>query len=408
MLPWSLPTPVWIVLGLAAAFYFLLPLVILATFRFNDDADVVPWDPLETPPPDPIARYLRETEEMLIDAGFRCIGGFVLPNSTPNAKAVLRAYVHDENRDTAMVNVVFAMVAGRPTVRASFAEFESEFTTGNVRSIETNNNSVLSPFPVLFDRRKARFPYIRDLGYLYQLHQALVMQHAPGERKALRLVEESPDDASAFIREVVVRETLRRQETTGYLRYSAAQKCWRATILGAYLMTWKQLWPINWLRQISVRRTAHQLENELGVSRQWLDSGRATAAGSDASDSQKADAKGTLGAIIGAVGFLIGVAPTIYIACIEIVMWYNLAMMNPRPKTIRPMGLAVLAGGLTVLGLFVCYPAATLCRWLARRLGAPVASEYARIGASLFFMPMAITMLLVLLMCLFTGVRLGD
>ena len=168
--------------------------------------------------PTRIARYLRETEEMLIDAGFRCIGGFVLPNSTPNAKAVLRAYVHDENRDTAMVNVVFAMVAGRPTVRASFAEFESEFTTGNVRSIETNNNSVLSPFPVLFDRRKARFPYIRDLGYLYQLHQVLVMQHVPGERKALRLVEESPDDASAFIREVVVRETLRRQETTGYLR----------------------------------------------------------------------------------------------------------------------------------------------------------------------------------------------
>ena len=114
------------------------------------------------------------------------------------------------------------------------------------------------------------------------------------------------------------------------------------------------------------------------------------------------------GSLLGTLGFCVGAAPTLYILCILIAGWYNLATVTPRPQSIRPMGLPILALGLCGIGLVACSPIALICAWAAARLGSKTAAGFARLGAAMFFLPLPLSVLMIWLMCLCTGVRLGS
>jgi hypothetical protein len=264
MYSWPLIIPIFMIVGLAIAYYFFTPLLILKTQRMNEDFDILPWDPLETPPPDSISRFFQENENLLIEAGFRGMGSYLLPNSTPNTQAVVRFYVHDENRDAALVSAVFGFVPdGSMLMQVNYMEFESRFASDNLNVVQTNNSPLASHFARLPEELSFRFPQVSDTLRLYRLHRLLVKIHAPIERKILTVIEKYGGDAVKYLANEVLLDAYRKQEGTGYLRYSLAERCWRATIKGAYLMTWKLLWPIKQIRLAQMRRRAFQLEREL-------------------------------------------------------------------------------------------------------------------------------------------------
>jgi len=251
-------------LAVAAAYYLLLPLLVLAKQRMRADAELLPFDPATAPMPPPLPQFFQNADAALTGLGFRRLGSYGLPDPLPNVQAVLHLYVHEPQRDAALVSSIYGVAAdGSTAVRTHYVEFFSRFSGGDVRAIQTNNSSELGSFPARPHNLTFRFPQVQDLGRLYRLHRALVGRHAPGAQKVLRVLEQYRGDASLYLREAVLRESYQEQETTGYLRYDAAQACWRPTVKGAYLMAWRELWPIKPLRRARVRAKALRLEREL-------------------------------------------------------------------------------------------------------------------------------------------------
>jgi hypothetical protein len=255
----------WVVIpaALFAGYFLLIPLLILATQRMCADGEILPFDPVKTPPPPSLATYFHGTDAALSDLGFRRLGSFALPDTAPNLRAILQLYLNDERRDLAMVSVVHGTVEQGPDLQTRYVEFVSRFSGGSTRIVQTNNCREVGSFAPLPQELTFRFPHVRDLVHLYQLHEALVWRHADGGRKIVRVLEQFGEDARAYLREVVLRESYQDQEATGYLRFNEAGNCWRPTVKGAYLMTWKELWPIKQLLRARIRRNAYQLERDL-------------------------------------------------------------------------------------------------------------------------------------------------
>jgi hypothetical protein len=114
------------------------------------------------------------------------------------------------------------------------------------------------------------------------------------------------------------------------------------------------------------------------------------------------------GTVIGVIGLLIALAPSLYILSGLIAMWWELATMSDRPSSIRPMGLSVAMAMATVAGFLICSPIALICSWVANRLGSPTGRQLAKSGAGLFFLPFLVGLGGVILMCLLTGIELGS
>jgi hypothetical protein len=176
---------------------------------------------------------------------------------------VLELYVHDEDREAALVSAIYGITAQERPLEMRYVEFMAQFAGGDVRVVQTNNTSEVGSFPPLPQDLTFRFPHVADLDRLYRLHRALVRRHAGRQRRGLRVVEDFGGDATAYFREVVFRKAFQDQESTGYLRYNAVQDCWQPTLKGAYLMTWRELWPIKPMIRARVRRRGLRLEREL-------------------------------------------------------------------------------------------------------------------------------------------------
>ncbi|MEZ6068906.1 MAG: hypothetical protein R3C10_01275 [Pirellulales bacterium] len=109
-------------------------------------------------------------------------------------------------------------------------------------------------------------PWLEASDKLYRAHCAVCRWIASGKGKLLRLDEEFAGNASEYITRVIVEE-LEAVRQAGYLRLvetkcessisdqqnpyqSPSETCsaYVLTFKGAYLMTWKELWPIRPLR----------------------------------------------------------------------------------------------------------------------------------------------------------------
>lgn len=266
MSPSSLSSGALIVAGLVAAYFLLVPLLILASQRFRADFDIVPFDPAVNPLPQSLADFFRGTDVALVSSGFRRLGSFVLPNAVANVQGVLQLYANEKTKDVALVTALQGKTANAPgSIEVRYTEFLSQFSSSDVRIVQTNNMDGIGSFKSPPTDLTFRFPHITYLVTLYRLHEALVQRHAHGRQKVLRVMEEYGGDAVAYLRDAAFLEPYQDQAAMGYLRYNAAAEYWRLTVKGAYLATWKELWPIKQIIRAEVRRKGKLLDNELGI-----------------------------------------------------------------------------------------------------------------------------------------------
>lgn len=232
----------------------------------NAEPRLALFDPAVTPPPRELADLFDETDADLTELGFRCLAGVVMPDPLPNVKSIVQLFANESTRDAAMVAAIFAAVPGQQqTLQTFYVEFLTRFDSGQVSLVQTNNSQELGSFPELPGEHTVKFPHIEDTARLYRLHQAAVQRFQPTGRRIVRVLDEFHGDVLAYLREAVFRDEYEKAVGIGYLRYDASGRCFRATIRGAYLMTWKELWPIKPIRRALVRRNARRLEAELGV-----------------------------------------------------------------------------------------------------------------------------------------------
>jgi hypothetical protein len=137
-------------------------------------------------------------------------------------------------------------------------EFCTEFVNGD--EIGTHNSGigyVMKPHP---KKRLFRFPGVRDPRTLHRAHRRLVERHRPAAEPFVPTRgTEHLHIAHGF------EKTFKRQVEFGYFFLDEAEGVYRPTLKGAFLMSWKLLWPVKQAREALARRSANVMLRRLGA-----------------------------------------------------------------------------------------------------------------------------------------------
>jgi len=258
----SLPTTGTLILwGLPLLYLFGIPLLILATFRTEAFPTIEPV-PADEPLPEIVRQRFFEVHESLTRLGFSNEGTFFLPQAVTNVKSLIVVFLNRAEATGAVSAVVYADQNGAWNLQESFTEFCTRFDDDS--EINTGNQKTLGAFPIPSSYLSTQHPRIQNVEDLFAAHQALKRHHAIRRRPVNRLDEQFEGDVAAYISAGMTAE-FEHAKTRGYLRYirgahdgfTAAMKDspyrppvqlnkpqYGATFVGAYLMAWKQLWPM--------------------------------------------------------------------------------------------------------------------------------------------------------------------
>jgi hypothetical protein len=204
---------------------------------------------------DPSYQFLTATAVQLQSIGFELIGYFGWVGQTTNADAFNAYLVHRRNGDTGIALMVKTPVG----VRARTVIFSTRFV--DQTSITTGNSNTPSVFVRPRNKPLYRFPWIHDPVRLYQVHQQLILRNKPG------MVKDVPQPGSEAERLVDgLRQEMQDQVGPKILRLDSTGNAYRPTLLGAYRMTWKLLFPVKQITAIAKHFKAKRLEQSLGAN----------------------------------------------------------------------------------------------------------------------------------------------
>lgn len=243
-------------LGLILVPFALAPLLIRATHK-SRARPVFEAVELDTRPiPEEPWWFFQRTLNALQSAGFRESGYLHQEGQMPNVETWVLLL---ENRPAQEAAIAVAMHStAAVAVQSRYVEFSTTFEDGV--NLSANNSDVLPVFASVPEHHLWQFPGASDPTRLLGIHQALVARLA--NRTPRRYPPEG--EFKAFLEDSMARE-LARQVGTGYLFLDPEGTFYRPTWKGAFLMTWKLLWPVTNLLKARRRKRSAQALAELGI-----------------------------------------------------------------------------------------------------------------------------------------------
>ena len=231
------------VAALVAGPYLLCPLAVRWTFRFAARCrpSQLPLRQL----PGTVATLFAQRIPEIRELGFELIGTYDCGALANETHSYISYFCNRRTNDFANVSAVVT-----PKRTASYLEFSTQFKNG--QWIETNTNHVLPLTPSSPDIRVFRFPEIQDARTLLHTHHQFVDKYAPG---LWAQGEPRGQEIQRLVR--VVENYGRRHERIGYMRLAEDGQSYQLTWKGAFLMTWRGLWPVSRLRRLIHRHAMH-------------------------------------------------------------------------------------------------------------------------------------------------------
>jgi hypothetical protein len=245
--------------------YGRFPVHVHRVLRQTAQPKFIPF-PLDHPSlPAEVAKEFRTVIAQLRPAGFEPVTGLALPGQMSGVRSIVLLLANRPAQDVTMANVIYAGAAEAASLlRKSYVEFVSHFR--DAKRLNTNNSCDLDVFPPWPVRTALQFPEVTDAGRLYRLHQALIARcHL--RSKVFRLDEEFQGDAAAAVAAWGVEVLVGQAVGSGYLYLSPSENVYRPTWKGAFLMSWKQMWPMKAIRRAAADRKARRLLAELEAKR---------------------------------------------------------------------------------------------------------------------------------------------
>ncbi len=234
-----------------AAFYFLgSPLLIRLLQKQAARPELLPIEREAQGLPAEVGEYFDAQARELSRLGFAFAGYYALLGQTPNVNVVLAVWENQAKRIGALGSVMYAEIAGRHELRVKYVEFCTRFPSD--QTLDTNNSGTIGCYGAYPGRRICQFPFIADCAQLFRVHEALVSEERVNCEPAFRTGNAAQDLAEAMRREMT------QQVETGYLYLDSSGQAYRPTLKGAYLMTWKLLWPVSTVRFWLANRRARQ------------------------------------------------------------------------------------------------------------------------------------------------------
>jgi hypothetical protein len=198
--------------------------------------------------PENVAALFQSRIPELASIGFASLGCYDCGSLTSETHSYTAYFC---NRAANAFASVCVMVT--PKSRKSYLEFSTCFTNGLI--LETNTNRALPLTPADATHRVFRFPKVQAAQALYRIHCQLMEKHAPG------LWGQAEPQGQELQRYVRMTENYGpRHARIGYMQLGEDGQSYRVTWKGAFLMTWRGLWPTSILRRLMQR---HAMQSEL-------------------------------------------------------------------------------------------------------------------------------------------------
>lgn len=233
-----------------AAVYLLSPLAVRWTYRFSAHCALreVSLDAL----PSEVADEFRKSIPELQELGFELIGCFDCGQLAEQTHSYLAYFCNRLSNDVASISAMTT-----PSGTEGFLEFSTSFKNG--LTIETNTNSVLPLTPANPDIKVFRFPKIADARTLLHTHHRLIDKYVPG---LWAQAEPHGEEIQRYLR--VIENYGPRHARIGYMHSVEGGAAYKLTWKGAFLITWRGLWPMSMLRHLlhhqAMQTELHTLE----------------------------------------------------------------------------------------------------------------------------------------------------
>jgi hypothetical protein len=243
---------VWWLAAVVGFFYVVCPLAVLGWGWVRGELELNPT--LVEDLPESARDSLRRMLEALWAQGFEVVSNCRTPNSAPGVLGVQVLLVQPEARD-----IGYGIFSSAGNLRAWMVTIRTRFADGT--QIVTSSSTAPGVYPV-DPSVDAIHPYwIKDPARLYRIHRARVV--ASGRAGEPRMLP-APGQAIGYQQDEW-REEVDRVIRAGYYRAADGEGRCRMTVKGAFVMTWRLLWPVKQIRQARRRVRAWWVIRGLGV-----------------------------------------------------------------------------------------------------------------------------------------------
>jgi hypothetical protein len=262
-LGWSAADLVLLVLVNFLVCYGLLaimaPIALKRSSWLAADRQYLPLDTDSKDAPEAFRSWSQSVIPSMEALGFLVRGHFRPSPDIPTSKAFVTLFANRKSGQTAQF---FSVTAQRGIFRRSetVLTFKTEFA--DQTKLYTSNSRTLANQPRIRIREGSMsFPDIDDPRRLYAIHQA-TLSSMGGDVTRINVVI---DDPAEYLHTEFLEDVAKFAES-GYYYLDAKRDAYRLTWKGAILVTWKNLWPFNWIRELRRRTQGARLLRELDLT----------------------------------------------------------------------------------------------------------------------------------------------
>ena len=254
-----------ITLAAMVLYFFAVPLLIYFTFKFQAYPDIEPIDPTGGMPK-PVMQFFDECYRQLIPLQFEHMGTCSIPSAVTNAKTLLALYQNHKAGTNSISTAIYGKVNGTWTLQQQYVEHSTKLS--DEITINTGNQPGISAFPTPRGYVNTQHPDLQAMSELFEAHLAIIKHHGQGLRPVMELQSKFNGDAPKYIATGIHGELI-KAASAGRLKLKQLEhdnstatpqvsnpyqspapsvieqgSHFVATLPGAYLITWKELWPI--------------------------------------------------------------------------------------------------------------------------------------------------------------------
>ncbi len=243
-------------------YVFGVPLVGLFTLRVEVAPTVEPFDDLSSLA-EKVRRRFDATAEALQPLGFEYGGVFLLPQLVRNVRLIICVFVNREESVFANTTAIYVSRNNEDwKLHFQYTGFSTQFADGT--DISMHNHRLARTFPAPPGEITVVAPWLQHPAELCRAHRAITALLAPAKQKEFVLDTDFQGDVARFVSDGLAKKYAFAQDA-GYLveagntvvatvapdsgnpyqspGAAAASAVYVATVKGAFLMTWRCLWP---------------------------------------------------------------------------------------------------------------------------------------------------------------------
>ncbi|QDU80585.1 hypothetical protein Pla110_23160 [Polystyrenella longa] len=231
--------------------YIGMPLLILKITRLKKHPEITSFDPNKIPAPlDASLDYFESQEKRLENLEFEYVTDVFIRDMAAASRMLGQLWFHTESCTGLLLIHAYAMNNGNITLTSQSVEFSSSFNNGFL--VDTSNTKDFGVFPPHPKKIQHSMFWVQNIEKIYQLHQAICQDVMLNATPVNDLDEKYNGDGIEWIRAGIEKE-YNDNLKSGFLKETADGEEYRFSVIGAFILTWKSIFPWKQFRFMKMR-----------------------------------------------------------------------------------------------------------------------------------------------------------